>query len=196
MGGDKLLEFSISSIMPFTYRFDNPDGAYFVTFTAVEWIDVFTRSRYSDIVVESLRFCIQKKGLRIHAWVIMSSHLHLIISRNGKPGFSDIIRDFKKFTADQIIAAIQSETESRRNWMIWLFKSAGRKNSNNKEFQFWQQGNHPEELITNKFIDQKLHYIHENPVNAGLVYRAEDYVYSSAIDYAGGKGLLPVVLIE
>ncbi len=117
--------------MPFAYRFDNPEGAYFVTFTVVEWVDVFTRNSYADIVIESLRFCIRKKGLRIHAWVIMSSHLHLIISRTGKEGFSDIIRDFKKYTADQIIAAIQAEPESRRNWMLWLFKSAGKKNSNN-----------------------------------------------------------------
>lgn len=80
--------------------------------------------------------------------------------------------------------------------MMRLFHHYGKFNPNNKEIQFWQQDNHPIELITNKFIDQKLDYIHNNPVEAGLVEKPEHYLYSSARDYAGIKGLLNVILID
>jgi REP element-mobilizing transposase RayT len=149
------------------------------------------------MVIESLHHCQIKKGLVIHAWCLMSNHLHLIISKKGKMQLEGILRDFKKFTSGTILKAIKDEpTESRKNWMIWIFKQAGKTNPNNRNFQFWQQDNHPEELITNEFIDQKLDYIHNNPVFAGLVDEPQHYRYSSARDYAGGKGLLDVVLIE
>ena len=86
--------------------------------------------------------------------------------------------------------------ESRKDWMLWMFKRAGIKNSNNKIYQFWQQDNHPIELSTNEMIDQRLEYLHQNPVRAGLVWEAEDYKYSSATDYSDGRaGLLPVEIL-
>jgi putative transposase len=161
-------------------------------------IDVFTRSIYTDIILESLKYCQKEKGLRIHAWCIMSNHLHLMISTKMNHHLSDVLRDFKKFTSKQIISAIEDKEniESRRGWMLWLFKKAGEGNSKNTNYQFWQQENHPIELITNKFIDQKLQYIHENPVKAGLVDEPWEYRYSSARDYMNNqKGLLDVELI-
>ena len=182
----------------FSYKFTDSDGLYFVTFTVIEWVDVFTRPQCVNIVLDSLRFCQNEKGLRIHTWVIMSNHLHLIISRKqGGNTLSEIIRDFKKYTSSQIIKWIEDDgKESRRNWMLWLFKEAGRRNSNNVHFQFWQQDSHPVELISNKFMDQKLNYIHHNPVVTGIVENPEEYLYSSARDYAGSKGLLELVFIE
>ena len=183
--------------MSSAYKFANPDGIYFISTATIQWVDVFTRPIYADIVVGSLRYCQTEKGLVIHAWCLMSNHLHLIISRKGKEPLEGIIRDFKKYTSGTILKVIQDEpTESRRNWMLWIFKQAGKNNPNNRNFQFWQQDNHPEELITNKFIDQKLNYIHNNPVLAGLVDEPQHYRYSSARDYAGWKGLLDVPLIE
>ena len=77
--------------------------------------------------------------------------------------------------------------------MLWLFKKAGEDNAKNTNYQFWQQENHPIELISNKFIDQKLAYIHENPVKAGLVDEPWEYRFSSARDYINNqKGLLEV----
>tara|TARA_R110002072_G_scaffold196879_2_gene354222 strand:- start:33 stop:542 length:510 start_codon:yes stop_codon:yes gene_type:complete len=153
------------------YKFNDPDGIYFVTFTVVEWVDVFTRAEYKSIVLESLQFCQKEKGLEIYAWVIMSNHLHLIISRaeNGQR-LSDIVRDFKKFTSSKIIEAIeQNKYESRRNWMLWIFSAAGKKNRNNTNDQFRKQDNYAEHLVSNKFMDQKLNYINMNPVNADIV---------------------------
>lgn len=182
--------------MSTSYKFDNPDGIYFVTFTIVQWVNVFTRAAYFDIILESLKYCQREKGLQLHAWCIMTNHVHLIISRNGNNKLSGIIRDFKKFTSSKIIQEIQDSAESRRNWMLWIFRSAGQKNPNNKNYQFWQQNNHPEELVSNKFIDQKLEYIHNNILKTGVVENPEDYLYSSARDYAGMKGLLPIVFID
>ena len=126
----------------------------------------------------------------------MSNHLHLIISRNGENSLSDILRDFKKYTANQILRNIHQPFESRKNWMLWLFKSAGTKNTNNTKYQFWRQDNHPEELISNRFMDQKLQYIHQNPVEAGWVEEPEHYRYSSARNYAGLDGLLKIDFLE
>ncbi len=182
--------------MGFAYKFDNPDGVYFVSCAVVEWVDVFTRSIYCDIVVESLQYCIEKKGLVLHSWVIMPNHIHLVVSRKGSDSLSDIMRDFKKFTSSKIIEAIKTTPESRRNWMLWIFESAGKKNSNNTHYQFWQQDNHPVQLESGKFVKQKVEYVHENPVTARLVDEAQRYVYSSAKDYAGEKGLLPVNILD
>ena len=182
--------------MGFAYKFSNPDGIYFVTSAVVEWVDAFTRSHYCDIVVSSLKHCIEKKGLVLHAWVIMPNHIHLIISRRGEASLSDIMRDFKKYTSSTIIESIETITESRKNWMLWIFKSAAEKNKNNKNYQFWQQENHPEELFSFKFIKQKLDYIHNNPVTARLVDLRQYYVYSSAKNYLGEEGLLPVTILD
>lgn len=105
----------------------------------------------------------------------------------------DIIRDFKKFTSKKLIKAIEENNqESRKEWMMSIFKSAGEYNSNNKNYQFWRQDNKPIEVYSNAVIDQKLEYLHNNPVEEGIVEQAEEYVYSSARDYAGQKGLLDI----
>ena len=77
------------------YKFHNPTGIYFITTTIVGWIDVFTKPVYCDIVIDSLKYCQKEKGLVIHAWCIMSSHLHLIVSSAGKEKLPAILRDFK-----------------------------------------------------------------------------------------------------
>jgi hypothetical protein len=88
------------------------------------------------------------------------------------------------------------QSRGRKEWLVWLFERAGKNNSNNTRYQFWQQHNHPIELSTNEIIEQKLEYIHQNPVEAGIVLRPEDYLYSSAINYAGmPEKLIEVILI-
>ncbi|WP_255518044.1 hypothetical protein [Fulvivirga sp. M361] len=79
--------------------------------------------------------------------------------------------------------------------MLWLFQFAGKRNSNNTHYQFWQQDNRSIELSSQTMMDQRLDYIHDNPVKAGLVYALEHYIYSSALDYCGGKELLKIELL-
>ena len=175
----------------------NKKEIHFVTFSVVEWVDVFTRKEYRDIVIDSLKFCQKEKGLLLHGWCIMSNHIHLIVSAKNE-NLSDILRDFKKFTSKQIIRAIEnSETESRKDWMLEIFKTQAQRNSHNVSYQFWRQDNQPKELYSPGFTVQKLNYLHNNPVEAGLVERAEDYLYSSARSYkqSGQPGLLQILKI-
>ncbi len=79
--------------------------------------------------------------------------------------------------------------------MLWMFERAGRRNPNNTTYQFWQQHNQPIALWSNELMDQKLQYLHRNPVEVGWVEEPEHYLYSSARDYAGLKGLVEVKLI-
>jgi REP element-mobilizing transposase RayT len=136
---------------------------------------VFSRELYKEIVVKSLAYCQQSKGLCLRAYVIMTNHLHLIVSSSSHP-ISDIMRDFKKYTSKQIIAAIDSnEKESRKEWMLNLFRFVGSTNSANKEYQFWQQGFHPVQLDNVEKQQQRLRYLHENPLRAGIVWLPHEY---------------------
>ena len=178
------------------YIIRDQKAVHFITFAVVEWVDVFTRQEYRDLIVQSLSFCQQKKGLKIHGWVIMSNHLHLLISAGGDITLSAILRDFKKHTSTEIISGIEKNSlESRQRWMLEIFRQAGAQNSRNSTNQFWEQDNRPMECFSYEFTKQKLDYIHNNPVAAGIVDRPEDYIYSSARDYAGIKGLLKIVFL-
>ncbi len=178
------------------YKIRNQEEKHFVTFATVEWVDVFTRKLYRDLILDSIRYCQQEKGLKLHAWILMSNHLHMIVSARGN-SVSDILRDFKKFTSKAIIKAIEeNRAESRREWMLAIFKKAGEENLRNSKYQFWRQDNQPKECYSRDFILQKLEYIHNNPVEAGIVEKAEEYLYSSARDYHGAaKGLLELDIL-
>ena len=179
------------------YKIRNQEALHFISFATVEWIDVFTRPLYKDVIVESLKYCQKKKGLILYAWCLMTNHVHMIISSTGISKQEDIIRDFKKYTSKKCLELIrENNSESRKNWMLWMFNSAGKKNSNNKAYQFWRQDNHPIELDTNEMMDQKLEYIHNNPVVEGIVDNPADYLYSSARNYEGLEGLVKVKIIE
>ena len=164
-----------------------------MTFTVVGWLDVFSRKRYRDIFIDSMKFCIQNKGLRVHAYVIMSNHIHVIFSAREGYQISDIVRDIKRHTATTIIKdLIKGQGESRSEWMLRLFKYFAKFNANNEKFQLWKKGNKPIELISPKWLNQKLAYIHLNPVRAGIVSKAEHFVYSSANYYLNDQGILAV----
>ena len=179
------------------YKISNHQALHFITFATVQWVDALSRPLYKDIFIDSLAYCIKSKGLVLYAYVIMSNHVHLIASAKQSFNLSDILRDLKKYTSKAIIGAISNNKfESRRRWLLWIFKSAGSDNSNNTKYQFWQQDNHPIELSTNKMIDQRLDYIHYNPVKEGIVREPPNYVYSSAHFYSGGLAQLPLKYIE
>ncbi len=178
------------------YKIRDPHGLNFLTLTIVDWVDVFIRKRYKDIVIESLRFCQEQKGLEIAGYVIMSSHIHLIARASGRQTMSEVLRDFKKFTAKQILNEIENGGyESRREWMMHRFAFWGQ-GQTDRAFQFWQSDNHPIEIYSLPVAIQKLQYIHDNPVVEGFVAESADYLYSSASNYFHGKGLLEIALID
>lgn len=177
------------------YIIKDQEKTHFITVTIIDWIDVFTRKEYKDIVIDCLNYCIKNKGMILYGYVIMSNHIHLILQSSlGK--LSDLVRDFKKFTAKTILEKINKGSESRKEWMLDRFKKAAETHVRNKNYQFWQYGNHAEEIYSTKFMWSKLNYIHMNPVRAGIVEKASNYIYSSAPNYVIGKGLVTIELID
>jgi putative transposase len=178
--------------MSLKYKFLNKKGLYFVSFATVNWIDVFVRPLYNDIIVGSLNYCRSNIGMETYCWCLMPSHLHLLFrAKNDNPEI--VLGRFKEFTSKQVVKEISANLqESRREWLLWMFKRAGARSSNVKEYQFWQHDNRPIELWTPVVIEQKADYSHHNPVEAGFVTEPWHWKYSSAIDYSGGKGLVAV----
>ncbi|HEX4851682.1 MAG TPA: transposase, partial [Puia sp.] len=159
-------------------------------------LDVFIRNEYKELVLESLRCCQKTKGLEIHAWCIMSSHVHLVFRSINKQKPELLIGDLKRFTSNAILKAIkENPKESRKEFLLDFFLKEGVKSSNINKYQFWRHDNKPIELWSNKVIYQKINYIHQNPVEASFVFRAEDYKYSSAADYSDEKGLLDDIVV-
>ncbi|MBI9058466.1 MAG: transposase [Labilibaculum sp.] len=178
------------------YKFHNPEGVYFISFAVVEWIDVFIKSEYKSILIDSLHYCQKNKGMEIFAWCIMTNHVHLVFRSANEQKPEQLLGDFKRFTSKALVKAIKTNSrESRKEWLLEQFLKAGNMSSNVKKYQFWQHDNKPIELWSNKVIDEKINYIHNNPVEEGLVSHPEDYLYSSARDYKGDKGILDKVIL-
>ena len=179
------------------YKILDQDRPYFVTFTVESWVDVFTRQTYKDILLDSLCYCQKEKGLIVYAWCLMTNHIHLIVGRRSENKIEEIVRDFKKYTSVHISRAIENNSlESRKSWMLNIFRTAASESKKHEKHKFWQNDYHPVELFNNEMMDQKLDYIHENPVKEGIVQKPEDYLYSSARDYAGMKGLVEIEFMD
>jgi len=177
------------------YKFHNPEGMYFVSFAVINWIDVFVRSKYFDLITESLNYCSTEKGMELYCYCIMPSHVHLIFSDINKNP-SKLLKEFKTFTSKNMRKAIEENAqESRKEWILQMMIESGIANSNVKNYQFWQQNNQPIELWSNAVIQQKIDYVHNNPVKSGFVNEPSHWKHSSAIDYVGGKSDVEVVVL-
>ena len=179
------------------YKVRNNSRPYFITTTIVNWVDIFSRKSQKEKLVESLAFCQNEKGLVIYAWCLISNHLHMICqSSDEEKQLSDIMRDYKGFTSKQVINTIIEEGDSRTDWMLNIFEFNKRASRSNSRYKVWQNGYHPIEIYSQAFLEQKLNYIHQNPVRAGIVEHPEHYLYSSARNYADIDGLLDVELVS
>ena len=168
------------------YKIGEPERPHFITTTVIDWVDLFTRPVYKDILVDSLNYCTEYKSLTIYAYCIMPSHIHLIASSQG-PALNQIMRDLKKFTSKRLIEAIKKETESRGEWLLNKFSFAAKRINRGVNYKVWQDGFHPVELTSNAMMDQKLEYVHNNPVVEGYVHLPEQWVYSSAGFYLANE---------
>lgn len=177
------------------YKFHNEKGVYFVSFAVVYWMDVFTREAYFDEIVNSLKFCKVKKGLIIYSWCIMPNHVHLIFkAKENNP--TDLLRSLKTYTSKRIQKSIENNLkESRKTWLLKMMEKSARKHSNGKSRQFWQHHNQPIELWSNEVIQQKVDYIHNNPVRAGFVTNPADWKYSSAKFYEDEESVLRITKV-
>jgi REP element-mobilizing transposase RayT len=177
------------------YTVRDTENAYFLTITTVGWIDLFTRLKLRNTIIDSLKYCQQNKSLEVFAFVLMPSHLHLMCRSQEGHHLSDIIRDFKKFTSKCLIENIMDGGESRKEWLLELFRKACSRLNKEMNYKVWQDGYHGEPIESNKFIYQKLNYIHRNPVVDRIVEKPEDYIYSSARNYASLEGVMDVIVL-
>lgn len=125
------------------YKIRDQSATHFLTFTIMGWIDIFSRQRYRDLVLQSFQFCRQKKGLLIGSYVVMSNHIHTIWTASQN-NLSDILRDFKTYTSKAITASIETEPESRREWLLYMFRFFANRTNANEHFKVWTGDNHPE----------------------------------------------------
>jgi len=182
--------------MSHQYRVRSQDDIHFVTFTIVDWVDIFTRPVYKQLIVDALNYCQQHKGLEIFGFCLMTNHMHLLAAATPPAKLPDIIRDFKKHTNKQLIKLIATENESRRDWIMHRFEFHAKYNNRIKDFKVWQDGYHGIICAYPEIRQQKLDYIHNNPVRAGIVANPQDYIYSSAANYCGEKGVIDVILLD
>lgn len=173
-------------------------GCYHLTLNVVDWTDIFIKPVFKQIIAESLNYFVAKKGLIIHGWCLMTNHLHVIARSNEGIGLTLIANEFKKFTTKIIIDDIDAESEVRRNWILKKFKGGGRTLTFRDKTQVWQSGISPVqiELDDPDELLGKLDFIHSIPVRDRVVNKPEDYIYSSARDYAGMPGLVNVSIFE
>jgi len=180
------------------YLITDQNAIYFLTFTVIDWVDIFSRKEYKLEIINSINYCINEKGLTVFAWVIMSNHIHFIWQAKQGYQLSSIIRDFKSFTAKRILEMIEHGKESRKKWLLKKFEFAGKRTASKSNYKFWKNGNHAICLseLDQSMMQQKLDYIHDNPVKAMIVANPEDYIFSSAIVYSGEIGLVPVTIMH
>jgi REP element-mobilizing transposase RayT len=174
------------------YQIRDQEMPYFLTFQVVGWADVFTRKIYRDLILENLTYSRKEKGLYLYGFVIMSDHIHLVVQQKDRK-LSDWVRDFKKFTSKKLLKLIlENPQESRKEWLKMIFEYHAEFNKRSGDLQFWTHENHAIELFKQEMIEGRMTYIHENPVRAGIVEKPEDYLYSSARNYSGLKGIIEV----
>ena len=155
---------------------------YFVTTTIVEWQYVFTSSEYFEVVIDGLRHCVARKGLHLHAFVIMPNHAHYILSAGEGKNLSNVMRDFNTHTSREITRLLEVNNKS----LLVVFATAADEEGRGNKYKVWQEGFHPIALESDDFIQQKLNYLHNNPVRKGYVDLPEHWMYSSARSYILG----------
>ena len=162
------------------YRVLEPQAPHFITSTVVGWLPVFTTAARCQIIVDSLEYCRAHKGLKVHAWVILDSHLHAILAA---PDLPRVIADFKRHTARRLIELLEAENA---DWLLHLMRQWCPGYKTQSDIQFWQEGYHPEALFSDAVMEQKLEYLHNNPVKRGLVAAPEHWRFSSAHEWCSG----------
>jgi len=168
------------------YKIYEPTHPHFVTCTILHWLPIFTRQESVDIILNSLKFLQKQDNLKLHAYVILENHLHMVLRSDD---LQKSMESFKKFTAREILKLLQRENAKTILDQLAFYKKAHRKE---KTYQVWEEGYQPKLIQSEAMLKVKIYYIHYNPVKRGYVDRAVHWRYSSARDYEGGYGLIEI----
>ena len=182
--------------------YKGPDCAYFITDTVCDWKNVFVSQPFIQIVIDSWRHFQEVRNITFYGFVLMPSHLHYIVQpQKPEYGIVEMQRDFKKYTAKLIIKELQNEADMGEAPLIGVFKKIGIKRERisilletferigryaNQNFKVWLPEDKPEAILSQKFLKEKLNYIHYNPVKVKIVNEPEAYPFSSAKNYYSG----------
>jgi len=158
------------------YRIGPDAAVYYVTYSVVQWLPVFITEATFSIVTKSLTFCHEQKHLRINAYVIMPTHLHMIVfdANFDNERLIRALTDFRKFTGRQL------SDYCGHHFPKCFAETLRDQATEDRERRFWQPSRHPEAVQTEPFWQQKLDYLHDNPRRKGLVRSPQDWRWSSA----------------
>lgn len=173
------------------YAIVEPEGVYFLTCSIVEWLPALTSKDIRDAIINALQFCRVNKGLRLYAYVLMEDHIHLMAEA---PNLSGVIQFFKVFTAAEILRLGHA---AGKDWLLNKFEYYKERHKVKSRHQVWQEGSHPQLILGNQMLVQKMTYVHDNPVRRGYVELPEQWRYSSARNYVlGDESVSPIDRIE
>lgn len=180
--------------MEWEHEYRENEGCYFITFNTVDWVDVFIRPVYKQVIVHTLNHFIDSKGLVVYAWCLMSHHLHLLAKAQQGAVMAELEKEYKLFTTKKILEAIDTEPETRKQWMLERFENFGNMLRLMKKYHVWQNCSNPLYIDFKKtdLLLEHFEHIHQNPVRDKIVDIPGEYLYSSARDYAGIKGIVNI----
>src|SRR5579872_6024042 len=174
------------------------DSCYLLTLNTVDKIDVFVRPAYKQAITDALNYFVEAQGVSIYAWVLMSSHLHLVLRPKEASAPAYFERDFKKYTTPLVLKAMEMEMDFRRGWMMQHFEDYSKSLRRIEKFHLWQNCSSPVRIDCRqpRCLLDRIAHIHENPVRERIVDQPEAYVFSSARDYAGMRGMVNVRVVQ
>ncbi|MEM7773314.1 MAG: transposase [Cyanobacteria bacterium P01_A01_bin.37] len=164
---------------------------HFLTCTTVEWMPIFSKPELVAILFNSINFLQHHQRLTLYSYVVMENHCHFIASAEN---LTREIGCFKSFTARSIVDWLK-DNQPKSYWLA-QFKQAKRDHKTKQEYQVWQEGCHPQVILSSEMLHQTLEYIHNNPVKRGYVDDPAHWRYSSYRNYLGDEGVLAVTLLD
>lgn len=172
------------------YKIHEKHYPYFLTSSIVGGLPLFMNPFITKIVLDALCYLQNDNGVKLYGYVIVSNHIHLIAEDES---ISEKLRAFKSFTGRTTIDYL---LKNNSKVLLNELKSKKLKNHRDSEYQVWQEGLHPKQIFSIKMLKQKMDYIHFNPVKAGFVENPVHWRLSSAVNYEGGNGIIPVTLFS
>jgi putative transposase len=174
------------------------DACYFLTLNIVDKIDLFVRPAYKQVIADTLNNLIRTQGHHLYSWCLMSNHLHMVLRTKDGAAPAYFERDFKKFTTPALLKTIEMEMDFRREWMLRRFEEYGKSLRLLEKYHLWQNCSSPLHIENDqpRLLMDRIAHVHENPVREGIVDQPEAYLFSSARDYAGIRGLVAVKVVQ
>ncbi|HIJ94343.1 MAG TPA: transposase [Desulfuromonadales bacterium] len=168
------------------YKICDTTAPYFLTCTVINWMPLFTRPQTVEILLDALRYRQENNNWKIYGYVFLENHIHLLVQADN---LAEDLPRFKSFTARRLIDYLEECKAERLLKQMAFFR---KEHKQDREYQCWEEGSHPQLIENEEVLRQKLEYMHLNPVKRGYVDDPIHWRYSSARDYAGLTGLIPV----